>query len=137
MKARILFLVGFFFATTFALHAQPPGGGRGMMRTPEERVKTLFEKAGPELKLEKETQAKVEAAYLDFYKGQQKIFEAARNGGERPDRSVFEKMTTERDEKVKKLITEEQFKKLKEIEEAQRPQRGGGGNGGGNRGGQQ
>ncbi len=34
--------------------------------------------------------------------------------GEGPDRAVFEKLRTDRDENLKKIFTEEQFKKFKD-----------------------
>lgn len=50
--------------------------------------------------------------------------EDARASGERPDRSVFEKMTADRDEKLKAIFTAEQFTKFKnELEATLRPQR--------------
>jgi hypothetical protein len=44
--------------------------------------------------------------------------------GTPPDRSVFEKLVTDRDEKLKGIFSADQFKKFKdEVEPALRPQR--------------
>ena len=56
--------------------------------------------------------------------------EDARASGTRPDRSVFEKMMNDRDDKLKAIFTNEQYKKYKdEVEATLRPQRPQGGGG--------
>ena len=90
-----------------------------------------------DLKLDKDQTTKSDSAFLDFYKAQDKVFEDMRAAGGAPDRDAMrekmQKLAAERDEKLKKIFTEDQFKKWKdEIEPTTRPQRGGGG---GNRGG--
>ncbi|MGH2564547.1 MAG: hypothetical protein ACRDE5_08540, partial [Ginsengibacter sp.] len=58
---------------------------------------------------------------------QDKMREDARASGNRPDRSVFEKMRNDRDEKLKAIFTDDQYKKFKdEVEPTMRPQRQGG-----------
>lgn len=127
MKTKAFFLFGFMLAATLTVNAQQ-GQGRGgqMARTPEDRVKVFSERVLPELKVDKDQQKQLETIYLDFYKEQNKMFEAMREKGDRPDRAAMEKMTNDRDEKVKKVLNEKQFKKLKEIEESQRQRMGGG-----------
>lgn len=126
MKAKFLVLLGFLFVTAISVNAQGGGqAGQRRMGTPEERMKMFTEKVIPELKLTKEKQTKLEAIYLDYYKAQDKL-RAGLQGGERPDRTVFQKMMTERDEKVKAVLSEDEQKKLKEVEASMRPQRAGG-----------
>ncbi|OQP50417.1 hypothetical protein A4H97_00820 [Niastella yeongjuensis] len=136
MKKAILLLV---IAISGVLAVQAQGGGGYQRRTPEERLKMVKEKL-VDLNLDKGQTAKSDSAFLDYYKAQDKIFEEMRAGGGAPDRDAIRekimKLAGDRDEKLKKIYTDEQFKKWKEtIEPATRPQRGGGGrggNGGGN-----
>ena len=88
-----------------------------------------MEKLG-DLKLDKDQSTKTETIFTDFYKNQAKRMEEIRSGGRDREtmRAEFEKMTTERDEKLKKVFSADQFKKFKdEIEPTLRPRRGGGG----------
>ena len=134
MKKAIFLLT---IAITGVLAVQAQGGGGGFQRrTPEERLKMVKEKL-TDLKLDKDQTTKSDSAFLDFYKAQDKVFEDMRAAGGAPDRDAMrekmQKLAAERDEKLKKIFTEDQFKKWKdEIEPTTRPQRGGGG---GNRGG--
>jgi hypothetical protein len=76
------------------------------------------------LKLDQAEQDKTKAVFTDYYTAQNKMREDARASGNRPDRSVFEKMMSDRDEKLKAIFTEEQYKKYKdEVEATLRPQR--------------
>jgi protein CpxP len=133
MKKAILLLA---IAITGVLAVQAQGGGGYQRRTPEERLKLTKEKLA-DLKLDKDQTTKSDSVFMDHYKAQDKMFEEMRAGGA-PDREQMrekmQKLAGERDEKLKKIFTEDQFKKWKdEIEPALRPQRGGGGNrGGGN-----
>jgi hypothetical protein len=93
-------------------------------QTVEERVKNVMEKLRSPLKLDDDQAKKTESVFTNFYQAQQKMMEEMRGSGERPDRSVFEKITTERDEKLKAIFSADQYKKFKdEIEETLRPQR--------------
>ena len=128
-KIGMLLLIA-MFAITINVSAQ--GGGGGMRRTVEERVKIAHEKIDSAFKLEADKLTKVDAAFTTYYKGQDKIREEMMSGGERPDmQAMREKMaplTEARDKELKTIFTEEQFKKFKdEIEPAMMPRRGGGG----------
>jgi len=122
MKKAILLTTALFlaFVTTFAQ-------GGGFQRPPlEERVKTAMEKMAP-LKLEKEATAKVDTIFTDYYKAQDKAFEEMRNSGSF-DREAMQAKRKElveaRDEKLKKVLTADQFKKFKdEIEPELQPRR--------------
>ena len=114
-------IVAFLIATATATNAQQQGFQR---KTVEERVQSAMEKVADPLKLDKDQQDKTNAVFMDFYKGQDKMREDARSSGNRPDRSVFEKMMNERDEKLKAIFNDDQFKKFKdEIAPSMRPQR--------------
>jgi len=138
MKKAILLLV-FAVSGILAVQAQQGGGGGFQRRTPEERLKMVKEKL-TELNLDKDQTAKSDSTFMDFFRAQDKIFEDMRAGGGAPDRDAIRekmmKLAAERDDKLKKIYTDDQYKKWKEtIEPTTRPQRGGGGGRGGNGGG--
>ncbi len=133
MKSKLFVLVLSMFVFAAAANAQ--GGGQGpQRRTVEERVKAVDEKFA-DFKLDKDKSAQVDSIFTNYYKATDKLREEAMAGGGQPDfQAMREKMTplvTERDDKLKKVLTEDQFKKWKdEIEPSMRPQRrqGGGNN---------
>ena len=118
MKFRILFLTSCFCALAFLSNAQ--GFQR---RTVEERVKRVVDTMTTVFKIEKEVQDQASAVFTDYYKESDKLREGLAQG-ERPDRTQMDKLIADRDEKLKKVLSEEQFKKFKdEIEPALRPRR--------------
>jgi protein CpxP len=134
MKKAIL-LIAIVLTGVLAVQAQGNGGGF-QRRTPEERLKLTKEKLA-DLKLNQDQTTKSDSVFMDSYRTQDKIFEEMRAGGGQPDREAmrekFQKLAADRDEKLKKIFTEDQFKKWKdEIEPSLRPQRRNNGGGGGN-----
>ena len=117
MKSKFTMLLAVILLATYSASAQ-------MQRMSiEERVKMTMEKLEP-LKLNAEQQKQTETVFTDYYKNAQKMMQEARDSGQRPDRSVFEKARDDRDESLKKIFTEEQYKKFKdEVESSLRPQR--------------
>lgn len=122
MKAKITMFIAFFFAITIGANAQ-----QGMQRrTVAERVKSVMDKLTTPLSLDTAEQSKTAAVFTDFYTAQDKMRADARASGNRPDRSEFVKMMNDRDDKLKTIFTEDQYKKFKdEVEPTLRPQRGG------------
>lgn len=132
IKSVSLFMLTMICA--IAVSAQP---GNFRQRTVEERVQAVHQKMDSAFKLEPAKLAKVDSAFANYYRGQDKVRQELMSGGERPDMQVMrEKMAPladARDKELKTLLTDEQLKKWKEeIEPAMNPRRGGGG-GGGNR----
>jgi periplasmic protein CpxP/Spy len=134
MKSKLFVLVLSLFVFAAAANAQGGGQGGPPRRTIEERIKAIDEKFA-DFKLDKDKSAQVDSIFTNYYKATDKLREEAMAGGGQPDfQAMREKMTpliTERDDKLKKVLTEDQFKKWKdEIEPSMRPQRrqGGGGN---------
>ena len=128
MKRIFFMLAAIMLTSTVAVKAQ---GGGMQRRTVEENVKLVMEKLA-DLKLDKGQTAKTDTTFTHYFKDRDKMFEEMRSGN--GDRSqVREKMTslmTDRDEKLKKIFTDAQYKKWKEeIEPSMRPQRGGGAGG--------
>jgi len=119
MKTKFIIIVMIMLTGSLVTNAQT-GFQR---RTIEERVKRVVDTITTELKLDKAQQVSADSIFTSYYKAMDKLRESFQQG-ERPDRSVFEKIMAERDEKLKKFFSEAQFKKFKEeIEPAMRPQR--------------
>jgi hypothetical protein len=120
MKTKITTFIALLFAITINATAQ-----QGMQRrTVEERVKSVMDKLTSPLSLDADEQTKTAAVFTDFYTAQDKMREDARASGNRPDRSEFVKMMSDRDEKLKAIFTEDQYKKFTdEVEPTLRPQR--------------
>ena len=127
MKLKFGFFLAFMITGVIVVNAQ--GGSR---RTVEERVQAVHAKMDSAFKLDTEKQTKVDSAFANYYRQQDKIREEMRSGGERPDfQAMREKMQPAldaRDKELKTLITDDQFKKWKEEIEPAMMQRRGGGN---------
>ncbi|MEO6316927.1 MAG: hypothetical protein ABIU63_11695 [Chitinophagaceae bacterium] len=128
MKKKMILLATAAMITLFAANAQ--GGGMQRMPVPE-RVKMVMDKL-TDFKLDKDKTAATDSAFTNYFTSQEKAMQDMRAGGAQPDREKMmetrKKLSGERDEKLKKIFTEEQFKKWKdEIEPTTRPQRPGGG----------
>lgn len=127
MKNKI-FLVAILLLSVVFVKAQGGGGGF-QRRTVEERVKIVHDKMDSAFKLEAAKLKEVDDIFTNYYKASDKLREEMMSGGERPDpqvmREKMQPMTTERDDKLKKVLTEDQYKKWKdEIEPSMRSQRG-------------
>jgi hypothetical protein len=95
--------------------------GFGQDRQPmpvAERVNRTIERLKPELSLTDEQAKDLNPVYTEFYTEMDK----ARQGGN-PTPETRQKIMASRDEKLKKILSEEQFKKLKELEEQMRQRR--------------
>lgn len=128
MKKVIFFLLAVSMAGIFTANAQ---GGGMQRRTPEEQLKQVKEKLA-DLKLSGDQATKSDSVFISFFRDRDKMFTEMMAGGGQPDREVMreksQKMTAERDDKLKKVFSEEQFKKWKEeIEPSLRQRRQGGG----------
>jgi periplasmic protein CpxP/Spy len=131
---RIFLATLFCLGIAFIASAQP-----GNRRTPEERAAQIHQKLDSAFKIEKDVFTKLDTALVQLYKAQDAKRQELMAGG-MPDRETFmaemKKFTDARDEILKAVLKEEDFKVWKEkIEPSMRPQRtgGGGGPGGSNR----
>jgi hypothetical protein len=127
---KVILLLAIAITGAFAVQAQG-GGGSFQRRTPEERLKQVKEKL-VDLKLDGDQTTKSDTTFIEYFRAQSKMMEDLRAGGGAPDRDQIreksQKLAADRDEKLKKIFTEDQYKKWKdEIEPSLRPQRGGGG----------
>jgi hypothetical protein len=119
MKTKITMLIALILMATTGIYAQ------GMQRrSVPERVKATMDKITPALNLDASQQSKTDSVFTDYYNSQMKMFQDARESGNRPDRSQFQKLTDDRDAKLKDIFTADQYTKFKnEVEETLRPQR--------------
>ena len=117
MKKKILLAAFMLFSTLSVLMAQGP-----QQMPPEERAKKTVEKLKPELTLTDQQEKDITPVYTEFYTAMGKRFV---NG--RPSPEDRQKLVTERNEKLKKTLSEEQMKKLAEVEEKMRQERRQGG----------
>jgi len=126
MKKHFIFILVLLIGGASIANAQ---GGRPM-RSPEEATKRVVDTLTTVFKLDKSHADQVDSVFLNYYKDAAKMREAAQASGNF-DRDALMKLSADRDEKLKKVLTDDQFKKFKdEIEPAMRPQRRGGGGGG-------
>ncbi|RPE08974.1 hypothetical protein EGT74_18345 [Chitinophaga lutea] len=127
---KILFLLAFALAVNISAFAQQGGGQR---RTVEERVKMTLDRMKETLQITPEQTVKLDSVFSKSFRDMDKAREDARSSGNRMDREAFQKFATERDDKVKGILNEEQYKKYKAAEEERRQRMGNrGGAGGGN-----
>lgn len=128
MKAKYLIATALLLTMSLFVNAQ----GGGYQRPPiAERVKTVLEKI-ESFKLDDAKKAQADSIFTEAYKAQDAKREELRAAGS-PDREKMreemQKIAAARDEKLKKVFSEEQFKEWKDkIEPSLRPQRQGGGN---------
>ncbi|MBE7173755.1 MAG: hypothetical protein INR73_24495 [Williamsia sp.] len=136
MKTKIGFFSMLLLAGALTVNAQGGGGGGFQRRTPEENTKRVVDTLNSVFKLEQGAQTQVQTIFMDFYKAQNKMMDDMMASGGQMDRDKMradrEKMVADRDEKLKKALSDDQFKKFKsDIEPALSPRRrmgGGGGN---------
>lgn len=126
---KILYLLAFGLVVNISAFAQQGGGQR---RTVEERVKMTLDRMKETLQITPEQTVKLDSVFTKSFKDMDKAREDARASGNRMDREAFTKFSTERDEKVKGVLTEEQYKKYKAAEEERRQRMGNRSGGGGN-----
>ena len=120
MKIKISLFVMLMFVGILSTQAQP-----GQRRTPEERTKMTVERLTDSLKISAAQQTDVSAAYLEYYNAQDKL-RAGLAPGTRPEKADMDKLTEARDAKLKIILKEYQFAKLKEMEAAMMRNRGNG-----------
>lgn len=114
MKIKITLLAMLMFVGILNTNAQ-----KGQPRTPEERTKMTVDRLTDSLKISTAQQTDVNAAYLEYYNAQDKL-RAGLAPGTRPERADMDKLTEARDAKLKIILKEDQYTKLKEMEAAMR-----------------
>jgi protein CpxP len=124
MKKQIVLMALAALVSTTAANAQ----GGFQRRTPEERAKSVHEKMDSAFKLSAAKLVQVDSLFTNFYKTSDATREEMRTAGSDMDamRSKMQELATARDEKLKKILTDDQMKTWKDtIEPSMRPQRRG------------
>lgn len=127
MKKSILVLMFIMATSSISVIAQ---GGGFQQRTPEERLKPVHFKIDSAFKLEAENMKKVDDIFLASYKESDKLREEMMNSGSQDFQAMREKMkpiNDARDEKLKPLLGEANYKIWKEAIEPTMGRRGPGG----------
>ena len=121
MKIKITLLAMLMFAGILSTQAQ---GGGGQRRSVEERTKMTVDRMTDSLKISTAQATDISTVYMEYYKAQDKLREGLAPGA-RPEKADIEKLIETRDAKLKIILKEEQFAKMKAMEAA-RNNRGGG-----------
>ena len=114
MKSKVTLFVMLMFVGILSSQAQ-----QGQRRTPEERTKMTVDRLVDSIKISTAQQTDVTAAYLEYYNAQDKL-RAGLAPGTRPEKADMDKLTDARDAKLKIILKEDQYTKLKEMEAAMR-----------------
>jgi hypothetical protein len=127
MRTKLVLFLAVFIAGTIIANAQ---GGGFPRRTVEERAKATMDKLA-DFKLDKDKSDQADSVFTQYYRMQDSKRQEMMSGGGTPDRdkmrAEMQKMGADRDDKLKKIFSDDQFKKWKdEIEPSLRPQRPGG-----------
>lgn len=115
------------FALLLAGMSYAQGGPGGQPMPIPERVNRTIERLKPELNLTEQQVKDLNPIYTEFYTK----LDSMRASGQRPTPEARQALTESRNSQLKKVLTEEQMKKLAEIEAAMRQNRPQGGPGGG------
>jgi hypothetical protein len=120
MKIKITLFFMLMFAGILSTQAQQGGFQR---RTAEERTKQTADRLSDSLKISAAQRTDLDAVYLDFYKAQDKLREGLAPGA-RPEKTELDKLSDARDARLKIILKEEQYNKLKQMEAAMRNRQG-------------
>jgi hypothetical protein len=127
MKTKVPILLSGLLLATCLVRAQqgPPPGQKPP--SPEEHLKQVGNKLEKDLALSPAQKAKVEVAYKQFFAGMDKV------RGKMPPppppplppgkKKSADSLAVIRDAEIKKVLTEAQFTKFKEVEKTMRPPR--------------
>jgi hypothetical protein len=113
MKSKILLSAILLLFATFSF-AQVQGDQKKM--TVDEKVKKTMSQLTPQLALDNDQQTKIQAIFTDFYTAKEKLYEGLQPGAQ-PDKAQKEKLMNDKDEKIKGVLNEDQYKKYKDWED--------------------
>jgi hypothetical protein len=106
--------------------APPPDSGNKDRPAPpslDERIKIIDEKICIPLSLSAIQKETIDKAFLNFYTEMDAIMKTSPDTKSPPDKSKIEPLEKARDEKIKKVLSAEQFNKYLELEKTTRPNR--------------
>jgi hypothetical protein len=130
MRTKISFLMAVLLSGIMVANAQ----GGFQRRTVEERVAIVHAKMDSAFKPNATKLAALDSVFSAYYRAQDQKRQEMMSGGAMPDRETMmaemRKLADPRDEKLKGILSESEFKTWKDaIEPSLRPQRPGGGGG--------
>jgi hypothetical protein len=124
MKNKFI-VISILIATVFSAMAQPP-----KPPTDEEKLKHVSETINKEITLTAAQKAKVESAYKEFFADMEKLRKSSGKADMPPPpppppgkKEDVDKLVKARDEKIKSVLSEAQFKKYSEVEKTLHPPR--------------
>jgi hypothetical protein len=106
--------------------APPPssGGNEGnRIQSSEQRLKDLENKIITPLSLNPSQKENVKKAFADFYAEMDKLKKSQTNPQERPDKTKIDPLIKARDEKIKQVLSNDQYIKYLELEKSNHPQK--------------
>ena len=117
MKKRFLLFAAILLTGTVVVNAQGGGGGNFPRRTVEERVQTIHQKIDSAFKLDAAKLTQVDSLFANYYRSTDKLRdELMAAGGDRSAmREKMQPLTDARDEKLKPLLGDDNFKTWKEV----------------------
>ena len=119
MKTKISLLLAVLLAGTFSVNAQ---GGGFQRRTVEERVAMVHAKLDSAFKPGAAKLTAIDSVFSSYYRAQDQKRQELRSGGATPDRETMtaemNKLSVPRDEKLKTILSESEYKKWKDEIEA-------------------
>ncbi|MDR1896329.1 MAG: hypothetical protein LBR10_06020 [Prevotellaceae bacterium] len=126
MKTKLLILT-LMFLTSGILYAQQGGnqgqrGQRGQRQTTEERVKAQADSLKKNLALTDQQYDSVKVISLKYAKKSEEAFAKSREANNR-NMTEFQKIQEEQNQELKKVLTEEQYKKYEEQNKNRRGRR--------------
>jgi hypothetical protein len=109
-----------------SLAPPPDAGNQGRPNPPsaEERMKKTEANVIKPLGLNTSQNEVVTKAYKDFYTEMDAMMKTQGNASGPPDKSKTEPLRQKRDDKIKQVLTAEQYKKYQDLERANHPQGG-------------
>jgi Spy/CpxP family protein refolding chaperone len=125
MKKQTMILAAMLLIAGFVQAQSDQNGRPPKPPTPEERLKHVSEELNKQLTLTTAQKEKVLAAYKAFFTDMEKN---KRKDAKQPppppppvSKEIADKLSAERDAKVKAVLTSDQYKKYVEIEKTMRP----------------
>ena len=101
----------------------PDKQGKSASGSNEDRLKTIQEKVIKPLALTSTQNEAVTKAFTEFYAGMESMKKAQSNQQGPLEKSKVEPLEKARDEKIRKVLSNDQYKKYQELEKASRPQK--------------
>lgn len=120
MRTKAFATIGMVLLTVSICFSQP-ADGPGKPPTLEEQLKMVNEKICTPLNLDKSQSKKVEAAFIEFFEGMEKMMDKNARPPVRPEKSKVDALGKIRDEKVREIIPSGLYAKYLELELAGRP----------------